>query len=102
MESPLPQERRQHDPTLTKFRTWRGQSYYARADDKMSKVSPRTKIPEPIIEYAELPATPPPRVMSFDSGPDILSLPPPVRAKTTRQRFEGTKPGKSQDRWSLR
>jgi hypothetical protein len=101
-ESPGPQERRQQDPSLTKFRTWRGQSYYARADDKSSQVSPRTKIPEPIIECAELPATPPPRFKSFEFGPDVLTVPPPVRAKTTRQRFEGTKPGKSMDRWSMR
>ncbi|KAF2993461.1 hypothetical protein E8E14_000803 [Neopestalotiopsis sp. 37M] len=72
-ESPGPQERRQQDPSLTKFRTWRGQSYYARADDKSSQVSPRTKIPEPIIECAELPATPPPRFKSFEFGPDVLT-----------------------------
>lgn len=89
----LPQRPPKHDPALTKFRTWRGQTYYARADNRTP--------PGPVVTCAELPATP--VKSSFSRTESTVTPPPPVaRAKTTRKRFEGTKPGKSLDRWSLR
>lgn len=86
--------RPQHDSGLTKYRTWRGQSYYARADMKPIRISLK---PLEHVHYAELPATPLPLSswnMDFPSEP-------PVRSKTIHKTLMGTKPGKSQDRWSL-
>ncbi|KAI0138439.1 hypothetical protein BJ166DRAFT_180646 [Pestalotiopsis sp. NC0098] len=89
----LPKRPPKHDPALTKFRTWRGQTYYARADNRTP--------PEPVVACAELPATP--VKSNFSQAETTVTPPPPIaRAKTTRKRFEGTKPGKSLDRWSLR
>lgn len=89
----LPRRPPKHDPALTKFRTWRGQTYYARADVRTP--------PEPVVTCAELPATP--VKSTFPQAESTVTPPPPVaRAKTTRKRFEGTKPGKSMDRWSMR
>lgn len=99
-QSTWKQGRPRHDrqgSELTKFHTWRGQSYYAPAATKHNRVL--LKHSEPVY-YAELPATPVP--FSVWNRDQTLFREPPMRPKSTYRTYIGTKPGKSQDRWSLR
>ncbi|KAH6654977.1 hypothetical protein BKA67DRAFT_675002 [Truncatella angustata] len=89
------QQRPQHDSGLTKFHTWRGQSYYAKADARPIVRVPVVP-PEPVY-YAELPATP----LSTLFWDKSLPRAPQTRPQSTYKTYMGTKAGKSQDRWSL-